>query len=156
MNQTEATALIANVLQELIRDGKHSVSELMTIGKQLLGRRHVYPSVVGSLEELQVEGTFPDGTYLVTIHYPICTEDGDLNKALYGSFLPVPSQDLFPLHDEGVWAAERQPGAVVAVKGRCTLNPGRKCKQLKVTNRGDRPIQVHCTLGTTCGAVVNL
>lgn len=142
LNQTEATALIANVLQELIRDGTHSVSALMDIGKQLLGRRHVNPSVVGSLQELQVEGTFPDGTYLVTIHYPICTEDGDLNKALYGSFLPVPSQDLFPLHDEGVWAAERQPGAVVAVKGRCTLNPGRKYKQLKVTNKGDRPIQV--------------
>jgi len=120
------------------------VSALMDIGKQLLGRRHVYPSVVGSLQELQVEGTFPDGTYLVTIHHPICTENGDLNKALYGSFLPVPSQDLFPLHDEGVWAAERQPGAVVAVKGRCTLNPGRKCKQLKVTNKGDRPIQVRC------------
>lgn len=142
LNQTEATALIANVLQELIRDGTHSVSALMDIGKQLLGRRHVYPSVVGSLQELQVEGTFPDGTYLVTIHHPICTEDGDLNKALYGSFLPVPNQDLFPLHDEGVWAAERQPGAVVAVKGRCTLNPGRKYKQLKVTNKGDRPIQV--------------
>ncbi|RPB25264.1 urease [Terfezia boudieri ATCC MYA-4762] len=142
LNQTEATALIASVLQELIRDGTHSVSALMNIGKQLLGRRHVYPSVVSSLQELQVEGTFPDGTYLVTIHHPICTENGDLNKALYGSFLPVPSQDLFPLHDEGVWAAERQPGAVVAVKGRCTLNPGRKCKQLKVTNKGDRPIQV--------------
>ncbi|KAF8415115.1 putative urease [Tirmania nivea] len=142
LNQTEATALIANVLQELIRDGTHSVSELMCIGKQLLGRRHVYPGVVGALQELQVEGTFPDGTYLVTVQCPISTEDGDLNKALYGSFLPLPSQDLFPLHDEGVWAPERQPGAVVAVKGRCTLNPGRKCKQLKVTNKGDRPIQV--------------
>lgn len=32
LNLTEATALIASVLQELIRDGNHSVSELMAIG----------------------------------------------------------------------------------------------------------------------------
>ena len=129
------------------------MSQLMAIGKQLLGRRHVFPSVVGSLQELQVEGTFPDGTYLVTVHHPICTEDGDLSKALYGSFLPVPSQRLFPLHDEGVWAAEKQPGAVVvAVKETCTLNPGRKCKQLKVTNKGDRPIQVRCMSAIFYGA----
>lgn len=142
LNQTEATALIASVLQELIRDGNHSVAELMAIGKQLLGRRHVLPSVVGSLQELQVEGTFPDGTYLVTIHHPICSEGGDLNKALYGSFLPVPSNELFPLHEETVWEVEKQPGAVVAVKGSLVLNEGRRRRQLKVTNKGDRPIQV--------------
>lgn len=32
LNLTEATALIATVLQELIRDGKHSVADLMSIG----------------------------------------------------------------------------------------------------------------------------
>lgn len=32
LNVTEATALIAHVLQELIRDGGHSVAELMSIG----------------------------------------------------------------------------------------------------------------------------
>lgn len=142
MNHTEAVALIAHVLQELIRDGKHSVTQLMALGKQLLGRRHVLPSVVAALTELQVEGTFPDGTYLVTIHHPICSENGDLNKALYGSFLPVPGNDWFPLEDPGVYAVEKQPGAVVAVKGTLPLNEGRKRIRLKVTNKGDRPIQV--------------
>ncbi len=31
------------------------------------------------------------------MHSPICTEVGDLNEALYGSFLPVPSHDAFQM-----------------------------------------------------------
>jgi urease len=61
LNQTEATALIASQLQELIRDGVHSVAHLMGLGKRILGRRHVLPSVPSLLHEIQVEGTFPDG-----------------------------------------------------------------------------------------------
>jgi urease len=61
LNQTEAIALIASQLQERIRDGRHSVSELMQHGKTLLGRRHVLPDVVSLVHEIQVEGTFPDG-----------------------------------------------------------------------------------------------
>lgn len=61
LNQTEAVALIASVLQERIRDGQHSVSELMQHGKTVLGRCHVLPSVPNLLHEIQVEGTFPDG-----------------------------------------------------------------------------------------------
>jgi len=109
----------------------------------MLGRRHVLPSVPSLLTEIQVEGTFQDGSYLVTIHDPISTDDGDLEAALYGSFLPIPSQDQFPLPDLAVYAPERKPGAVIVVKGeKITLNPGRKRCQLRVTNKGDRPIQV--------------
>ena len=36
---------------------------------------------------MQVEGTFPDGTKLVTVHHPIVEERGDTALALYGSFL---------------------------------------------------------------------
>ena len=61
LNRTEAIALIASQLQERIRDGNHSVTELMQLGKDMLGRRHVLPSVVPLLHEVQVEGTFPDG-----------------------------------------------------------------------------------------------
>ena len=61
LNQTEAVALIASQLQERIRDGKHSVAELMQHGKTMLGRRHVLPGVSALLHEIQVEGTFPDG-----------------------------------------------------------------------------------------------
>ena len=89
------------------------------MGTTLLGRRHVLPSVPASLTELQVEGNFVNGTYLVTVHNPIAGDDGDLERALYGSFLPVPPQEKFPwpLRDMSVYEPERQPGAVVAVKG---------------------------------------
>ncbi|KAL1795164.1 hypothetical protein ACET3X_006980 [Alternaria dauci] len=145
LNHSEATALIANNLQELIRDGNHTVADLMAIGTTMLGRRHVQPSVVNSLSELMVEGTFPTGTYLVTVHHPVSTDDGDLEKALYGSFLPVPSNDMFPLPESDVYDDVKQPGAIVAVKGEAgviKLNEGRKRIKLKVKSMGDRPIQV--------------
>jgi urease len=138
-----AKALIASNLQELIRDGNHTVADLMTLGATMLGRRHVLPSVLSTLHEIQVEGTFPSGTYLVTVHNPIGTDDGDINRALYGSFLPVPSAEAFPLPDPAVYAADQQPGAVVVVKGpKVALNAGRRRVQLRVTSKGDRPIQV--------------
>lgn len=117
----------------------------MSIGKTLIGRRHVQPSVVSTLEEIMVEGTFPSGTYLVTVHHPVSTDDGDLEKALYSSFLPVPTNEMFPLPDAGVYDAEKQPGAIIAVKGNdgvITLNKDRKRIKLKVKSTGDRPIQV--------------
>lgn len=61
LNINEATALIASQLQERIRDGRHTVPELMQHGKTILGRRHVLPSVPARLSEIQVEGTFHDG-----------------------------------------------------------------------------------------------
>ncbi|KAI4216612.1 MAG: hypothetical protein LQ351_001101 [Letrouitia transgressa] len=143
LNHAEATALIANNLQELIRDGNHSVADLMSIGKTMLGRRHVLPSVVSSLSELMVEGTFPIGTYLVTVHHPVSSDDGDLSKALYGSFLPVPSNDIFPLPDPVNYEADKTPGAIVPVKEKSiVLHEGRRRIKLKVTSMGDRPIQV--------------
>ena len=115
----------------------------MSIGKTMLGRRHVLPSVITSLTELMVEGTFPSGTYLVTVHHPISSNDGDLEKALYGSFLPIPSNDQFPLPDVAEYEPNRVPGAVVpGEEERVVLRGGRKRIRLKVTSKGDRPIQV--------------
>lgn len=115
----------------------------MALGSTMLGRRHVMPSVCHTLHEIQVEGTFPTGTYLVTVHNPISTDDGDLARALYGSFLPVPSDDLFPPLDPADFTAASRPGAVVAVKGpKIVLNQDRARISLRVTSRGDRPIQV--------------
>lgn len=143
LNHAEATALIASNLQELIRDGNHSVADLMSIGKTILGRRHVLPSVITTLVELQVEGTFPSGTYLVTVHNPISSDDGDLAKALYGSFLPIPPKDAFPDPHPQDYEPQKMPGAVIPVKGsRISLNVGRKRIKVKVMSKGDRPIQV--------------
>ncbi|KAK4696381.1 urease, partial [Lecanoromycetidae sp. Uapishka_2] len=134
LNHAEAT---------LIRDGNHSVADLMSIGKTMLGRRHVLPSVVSSLAELMVEGTFPSGTYLVTVHHPISSDDGDLEKALYGSFLPTPSKNLFPLPDPETYDSKKMPGTVTPVKeGKIVVKEGRKRIKLKVVSKGDRPIQI--------------
>ena len=115
----------------------------MSYGKTMLGRRHVMPSVISSLTELMVEGTFPSGTYLVTVHHPVSSDDGDLEKALYGSFLPIPSKEVFPLPDPADYEPIKLAGAVVTVKDkRITLHEGNKRIKLKVTSKGDRPIQV--------------
>src|SRR5712691_1687160 len=91
LNYPEAVALIATQMLELIRDGR-SVAELMDVGRQLLGRADVMEHVADMIVEVQVEGTFPDGSKLVTVHHPIVAEHGNLDLALYGSFLPVPSR----------------------------------------------------------------
>lgn len=115
----------------------------MALGKSMLGRRHVLPSVVASLSEVMVEGTFPSGTYLVTVHHPISSDDGDLAKALYGSFLPIPSVDQFPPCDTEELQPHKMPGAVFPVKeGKIIFHEGRKRRRLRFTSRGDRPIQV--------------
>ena len=70
LNYPEALALITAEVLEGVRDGR-SVSELMAFGVTVLKRGDVMEGVPEMLEEVQVEGTFPDGTKLVTIHHPI-------------------------------------------------------------------------------------
>ncbi|HEV8616518.1 MAG TPA: urease subunit gamma [Methylomirabilota bacterium] len=70
LNHPEALALITAEILEGIRDGR-SVSELMGSGLTILKRDDVMEGVPEMIDEVQVEGTFPDGTKLVTIHHPI-------------------------------------------------------------------------------------
>ena len=70
MNYPEAIALISSQLQEAARDGR-SVAELMHMGTTILSREEVMEGVAEMVDEVQVEATFPDGTKLVTVHYPI-------------------------------------------------------------------------------------
>ncbi|MEK6666549.1 MAG: urease subunit gamma [candidate division NC10 bacterium] len=70
LNYPEALALITAEVLEGIRDGR-SVSQLMAEGVNILTRDDVMEGVPEMLEEVQLEGTFPDGTKLVTIHHPI-------------------------------------------------------------------------------------
>ena len=136
LNHPESVALIATVLLEFIRDGR-SVAELMDVGRKLLGRNQVMPGVPEMIYDVQVEGTFPDGSKLVTVHHPIASENGDLALALHGSFLPVPKSSAFkPLPDSG------EPGTVTPLEGEIELNAGRDTVSLPITNLGDRPIQV--------------
>lgn len=70
LNHPEAVALITAEVLEGIRDGC-SVAELMRYGTQILTRDDVMTGIPELIPEIQVEGTFPDGTKLVTIHDPI-------------------------------------------------------------------------------------
>ena len=70
LNHPEALALITAELLEGIRDGR-SVSELMAWGATILRRDDVMEGVADMIDDVQVEGTFPDGTKLVTVHHPI-------------------------------------------------------------------------------------
>lgn len=109
----------------------------------------------------QVEGTFPDGTKLLTVHSPIAREHGDLTLALHGSFLPVPHASVFTtVTDANTVAPDigslqtsllstlEYPGQVIPdsrtddAKAGIVLNKDRKHVAIRVTNTGDRPIQV--------------
>jgi len=70
LNYPEAVALITSELLEEIRNGK-TVAELMNLGTKILTIDDVMEGVAEMISEIQVEGTFPDGTKLVTIHHPI-------------------------------------------------------------------------------------
>ncbi len=70
LNYPEAVAIITAEILEGIREGK-SVAELMQYGTTLLNRGDVMDGVPEMLHDVQVEGTFPDGTKLVTVHNPI-------------------------------------------------------------------------------------
>jgi urease subunit gamma/beta len=162
LNHPEAVALIATQILEFIRDGRR-VSELMDLGRQLLGRAEVMDGVPELVHEVQIEGTFPDGTKLVTIHNPIVAEHGNLELALYGSFLPIPVRlkpdatvvtvrsaagvppDAGVRPDAGVasgFSRTDKPGEIFCAPGDIVANEGRDVTRLSVTNTGDRPIQV--------------
>ncbi len=70
LNYPEAVAFITLEIMEGARDGK-SVAELMSEGREILGREQVMDGVAELVHEVQVEATFPDGTKLVTVHNPI-------------------------------------------------------------------------------------
>jgi urease subunit gamma/beta len=115
LNYPEARALIADEILEGARDGK-SVAELMELGASILTTDDVQPGVATLVGVLQVEGMFPDGQKLVTVHEPI-----------RAGREPV----------EGP-----EPGELVPADGEIELSPGRETVSLVVSNTGDRPVQV--------------
>ncbi len=153
LNYPETVALLATQVLELARDGR-SVAQLMDVGRRILGRVHVMDGVTEMTTEVQVEGTFPDGTKLVTLHTPIALDDVDLTLALYGSFLPLPAPGTFP--KTALARSERAPGELFVGPDAIELNAGRDVIEMIVTSVGDRPIQVgsHYPFDETNSALV--
>jgi urease subunit gamma/beta len=88
----------------------------MSVGASVLTADDVLPGVAKLVGTLQVEGFFPDGQKLVTVHDAIAPGRGAV---------------------EGV-----EPGEVVVAEGEIELSAGRETDVLVVTNLGDRPVQV--------------
>ncbi|XP_052620363.1 urease-like [Lactuca sativa] len=72
-------------------------------------------------EDIDVEGTFPDGTKLITVDDPVSCENGNLEIALHGSFLPESC---------------KIPGELNFRHRYIMLNSGKEAVVLKVTNNG--------------------
>ena len=70
LNYPESIAIITYEVMEGARDGK-SVADLMSFGSTIISRDEVMEGVPEMIHEVQVEGTFLDGTKLVTVHNPI-------------------------------------------------------------------------------------
>jgi urease subunit gamma/beta len=117
LNYPEATAFIVDEILEGARAGR-SVAALISWGSTLLTSDDVMPGVMELMPIIQVEGTFPDGTKLVTVHDPI--RPGKLKRAI----------------DYVI------PGEIIAEEGDIELNVGRRKATLIAVNTGDRPIQV--------------
>jgi urease subunit gamma len=70
LNYPESVALISAAVLEGARDGL-TVAQLMSLGRTILTRDDVMEGIPEMLPDIQIEGTFPDGTKLVTVHQPI-------------------------------------------------------------------------------------
>ncbi|WP_407538331.1 urease subunit gamma [Deinococcus radiomollis] len=112
LNYPETVAYITAEVLEGVRDGR-SVQDLMSWGATILSADDVMDGVPEMLHDIQVEGTFPDGTKLVTIHDPV---RGGQSRTVAGEYL---------LED-----------------GEIELNVGRRTGTVRVANTADRPVQV--------------
>ena len=140
LNYPEAVALIATQLLELIRDGRARRRADGPRAARILGRRQVMAGVPELVDEVQVEGTFPDGTKLVTVHHPIVAR---ARRPRARALRQLPAR--CPLaHVRG----RRARAPAIARRDRCrrrrdrAQRRARRRSTLAVTNRGDRPIQV--------------
>ena len=118
LNHPEAHAYVIDEIMEGAREGK-SVAELVGFGATLLSTDDVMPGVARLMPMVQVEGMFPDGAKLVTVHEPIR-----------------------PGRESVVDRHENRPGEVIVEPGEIELNEGQRRATLRVINTGDRPVQV--------------
>jgi urease subunit gamma/beta len=117
LNHPEAVAYISDEILEGAREGR-SVADLISLGSTLLSTDDVMPGVADLMPMIQVEGTFPDGTKLVTVHDPI--RPGKLAQG----------------------ADRIRPGEIVPMSGNIEINAGRRKISMRVKNTGDRPVQI--------------
>jgi urease subunit gamma len=70
LNYEEAIALICEAVLEGARDGK-TVAQMMSEARHVVRKDECMDGVDDMLHLVQIEGTFVDGTKLVSVHDPI-------------------------------------------------------------------------------------
>ena len=115
LNHPETVALITDEILEGAREGR-SVADLISFGSTILTTDDVMPGVAAMIGILQVEGMFPDGTKLVTVHEPV--------------------------RPTAATPDTLEPGELLPVEGEIELNAGRRRITIEAVNTGDRPIQI--------------
>ncbi|MBT5435552.1 MAG: urease subunit gamma [Alphaproteobacteria bacterium] len=118
LNHPEAQAYIVDALLEGAREGR-IVSDLVGWGATLLTTDDVMVGVRRLMPMIQVEGLFPDGAKLITVHDPV-----------------RPGTE--PIADSN----DHRAGEVITPQGTIKMNQGRACLTLTVLNTGDRPVQI--------------
>ncbi len=118
LSQPEAVAYICDEVMMGAREGRR-LADLMAYGSTLLTSDDVLPRVAQLVPLIQVEGMFPDGAKMISIHEPI---------------KPGKSDD--PANREST------PGEIITPQGDVELNAGRNRASVRVTNTGDRAVQV--------------
>jgi urease subunit gamma/beta len=118
LSQPEAVAFICDELMTGAREGR-SVAELVGVGSTLLSTDDVMPGVAALVPMVNVEGMFPDGTKMISVHDPIRPGKEPVE--------PGP---------------QTRPGEIVTPDENIELNAGRRRVTLTVLNTGDRPVQV--------------
>ncbi|KAI8393754.1 uncharacterized protein BYT42DRAFT_487573 [Radiomyces spectabilis] len=140
LNHAEANALIVTQLLQYLRTGRYSVPQLLEMGKQILGRRQVRPEVSDTLQKIHITGNFPDGSRILAIDNPICTENGNLEMAFYGTSLSLPDLDQFP--SSPLSSRQDQSDNQIIQPGMIDLNVNRKRYSIAVVNHGSEPVRV--------------
>ena len=115
LSAPEAVAYICDELMVLARQGR-SVADLAAHGRTLLNADRCLPGVPDLIPLIQVEGMFPDGAKMVTVHGPIAPGTAA--------------------------GSDHRPGEIITPDGEIEINAGRARASLRVTNTGDRPVQV--------------
>ncbi|PWZ38365.1 Urease [Zea mays] len=159
LNYTEAVALIAAQILELIRDGDKTVTDLMDLGKQLLGSTSLLNGYIkmpkcikNSFSDMCLTACFKysGDKFFQLFHtfYILCSlwRSAFLRMFFKGSYVPeslscivlfMPSPEKFSSDD-----VEEYPGEIHYSSSRIVLNLHRRALSLKVVNKADRPIQI--------------
>ena len=122
LNYPEAVAIISDEILEGAREGK-SVAELISFGSTILTTDDVMPGIAELMSMIQVEGTFPDGTKLVTVHKPI--DLGRQRQLIRPASYPAKSS---------LWmATSKSVQVAVALQSRSSIRVTVRCRSVATT-----------------------